>query len=176
MVRARRLELPRGCPHMDLNHARLPFRHARAGLNYSTRQLDVSRCQQVFFSPSRDVHRETKTLAWPKPEECDSRAERLVEIQRLRPTFLIARKSYLISPLVASPLATASEAFSPKTESQTSNPSHPDPSPSRKPRIPAVRAPPRVANLGSRPRTPHGDPWPIPEAPPPPAPCRRSWR
>ena len=29
MVRARGVEPPRGCPHMDLNHARLPFRHAR---------------------------------------------------------------------------------------------------------------------------------------------------
>lgn len=30
MVRSRRLELPRGFPHSDLNAARLPFRHDRA--------------------------------------------------------------------------------------------------------------------------------------------------
>ncbi len=29
MVRVERFELSQGCPHMDLNHARLPFRHTR---------------------------------------------------------------------------------------------------------------------------------------------------
>jgi hypothetical protein len=35
LVRSRRLELPQGCPHSDLNAARLPFRHDRTPLNVS---------------------------------------------------------------------------------------------------------------------------------------------
>jgi hypothetical protein len=33
LVRSRRLELPQGCPHSDLNAARLPFRHDRTPHN-----------------------------------------------------------------------------------------------------------------------------------------------
>jgi hypothetical protein len=29
VVRVKGVEPSRGCPHMDLNHARLPFRHTR---------------------------------------------------------------------------------------------------------------------------------------------------
>ena len=29
LVRVKGVEPSRGCPHMDLNHARLPFRHTR---------------------------------------------------------------------------------------------------------------------------------------------------
>jgi hypothetical protein len=36
MVRSRRLELPRGCPHKHLKLARLPFRHDRiVGAGYN---------------------------------------------------------------------------------------------------------------------------------------------
>ena len=42
---------------MDLNHARLPFRHARAELHYSTVSMQMSRCNLLNQTASHVVQK-----------------------------------------------------------------------------------------------------------------------